>query len=35
MAERWEPYELRGSLTVQRESEWEVPLDYSSEGAVG
>jgi hypothetical protein len=35
MAERWEPYESRGSRTVLREPEGEVPLGYSPEGAAG
>jgi hypothetical protein len=32
MAERWEPYESRGSRTVLREPEGEVPLGYSPGG---
>ncbi len=34
-AERWEPYELRGSRTVLREPEGEVPLGYSPESLRG
>jgi hypothetical protein len=35
MAERWEPYESRGSRTVLREPEGEVPLGYSPEKLKG
>jgi len=34
-AERWEPYESRGSRTVLRKPEGEVPLGYSAGESAG